>query len=350
MNVVDAPQPQNAASAANAGCNPFLGARPFLAPPLDFQLFGDRRADCQALQALIAANRVVILHGGAGSGKTSLLHAALLPELAASGCKLLELPAGWPDEQLRAWFAQAQPAAFATPCVLVVDPADEIAADGALCLQRCRELLAAAPLLHILFCLRSAAAATLELALQRADVAVVQYALDGLLPAQLELTLSAKMGGASDAAGAAARFIAALRQPADHKLIEPAMLQITGRALWPWLDDTPAGLNQRVDDALAEHCVLSIDAALARHPGLTSARELAAWMTRHLALDAGVQTLVHRGAIESAGLPNARSMRWKTVGCCAPIPAAAVAGLVCSTRGSLCRCSTHLRAWLRPHR
>lgn len=311
MNTADESQPPHAIPATNAGCNPFVGARPFLTPPLDSQLFCDRRSDRETIQALIAANRAVILHGGAGIGKTSLLHAALLPDLAVAGCKLLELPVGWSDEQLLAWFAQVQPAAYAAPCVLVVDPADEIAADGTICLRRCLDLLSAAPLLRILFCVRSAAAATLAHTLQTAGVATGQYGLSALPPALLAPALAATLGRiqsrvtGNGARVAAAQLVDALRLPADDRLVEPALLQISGRALWPRLDDTPAGLNQRVDDVLAEHCMLSIDAALARHPGLTSAHELAAWTTRHLALDAAAQTLVHRGATESAGLSNA---------------------------------------------
>ena len=49
MIVVGAPQPQQAAPAGGNGSNPFIGARPFLAPPLPAQFFGDRRAETATL-------------------------------------------------------------------------------------------------------------------------------------------------------------------------------------------------------------------------------------------------------------------------------------------------------------
>jgi hypothetical protein len=66
MIVANAPQPQQAAPAVTNGGSPFIGARPFLAPPLAAQFFCARRGDVQELCALLHSHRAVILHGGAG--------------------------------------------------------------------------------------------------------------------------------------------------------------------------------------------------------------------------------------------------------------------------------------------
>jgi hypothetical protein len=125
-----------------------------------------------------------------------------------------------------------------------------------------------------------------------------------MLEFALASVLASALGGA-DADGAAARFVAALCEPARDRPVEPALLQIAGRALWPRLNETPDRLTRHIDDALAAHCVSSIDVALARHPGQTSARALATWLTQQLGMGAGAHALVLRGATESTGLPDA---------------------------------------------
>ena len=127
---------------AAGGDNPFVGARPLLAPPLPRQCWVDRRSDAAALQRLLRTHRAVILCGGAGVGKSSLLHAELVPALAATGATVLQPPPGWPDDQLAAWCAQAQSTLPPAPCILVGDPADRLTGDA---LAHCLDLLPAAP-------------------------------------------------------------------------------------------------------------------------------------------------------------------------------------------------------------
>ncbi len=303
MNVVEASQPPLAANPVNAGSNPFIGARPFLTPPLAAHFFCSRRSDVQELCALIHSSRVVILHGGAGVGKSSLLHAALLPDLAATGCQVLELPVNWPDEQRLAWLFQRRQQLAAHDAVLVVDPADGLVADNGI-LAHCLDLLTDTPRLRMLFSLRSMPATHLASLLQGAGWTVAVYALTALPVTALAPGLAATLPPAPGADAAAARFLAALGGGTGDETIEPALLQVAGCALWPNLDDAASVLAPRIDAALAAHCQHTIDTALARHPALVSARELSAWLTQHLALDAAAPTLVHRGPTVSAGLPN----------------------------------------------
>jgi hypothetical protein len=228
----DAQQPQRAASAVTNGGNPFIGARPFLAPPLAAQFFCSRRSDVQELCALIHSSRLVILHGGAGVGKSSLLHAALLPALATTGCQVLELPVTWPDEQRLAWLAQTRQQFAPQDAVLVVDPADALAADTD-CLTHCLALLTDAPRLRILFSLRSTPATHLASVLQGAGWNVAVYGLTPPPVAALAPALAASLGHAPGADAVAARFLAALGGAAGDDTVEPALLQLAGRALWP---------------------------------------------------------------------------------------------------------------------
>jgi len=64
--------------AAPAGLNPFVGPRPF---EPGRRIFG-RDKEIEDLYYLLSAERVVLLHSPSGAGKSSLIHAGLLPRLA----------------------------------------------------------------------------------------------------------------------------------------------------------------------------------------------------------------------------------------------------------------------------
>ena len=65
------------------GSSPYPGERPFDSSDQDF--FFGRDAECAEVKALWLANPVVVLHGSAGCGKTSLLQAGLTPALCGEG-------------------------------------------------------------------------------------------------------------------------------------------------------------------------------------------------------------------------------------------------------------------------
>ena len=272
-----------------AGENPFIGPRPFLAPPLPGQFFCPRADDVAALCSLLATQRAVILTGNAGVGKSSLLRAALTPALLAGGCTVLDVPLNWPDDQLRAWCREMRRLPPA-PRVLLIDPADRLGADAP-ALRDLLDLLPENPHLRLLFSLRPAPAAALEETLRGCGVTAAHHMLGPLPPVAARAALTA-CGCAPDAA---AHLIAALGADGDAGAVEPALLQIAGRALWPDLADA-ATLPARVDAALAAYCRCIIDAALARHPGVANVATLETWLTQFLALSGAAPALVHRDA------------------------------------------------------
>ena len=80
--------------------NPYVGPHPFR--PEQSHLFFGREREASELLALVIANRVVLFFAQSGAGKTSLLNARLLPELAGKQFEVLpvgrvsgEKPAGF---------------------------------------------------------------------------------------------------------------------------------------------------------------------------------------------------------------------------------------------------------------
>lgn len=63
--------------------NPYVGARPFVDP--DRQCFFGRELECRIVSDLVRSRRAVLMYAPAGAGKTSLLQAAVLPDLAGHG-------------------------------------------------------------------------------------------------------------------------------------------------------------------------------------------------------------------------------------------------------------------------
>ena len=70
---------------AGARRNPYVGPRAF---GVGEALFG-RDAETDALTDLLVSGRIVLLHSQSGAGKTSLLHANLIPRLTAEGFEIL---------------------------------------------------------------------------------------------------------------------------------------------------------------------------------------------------------------------------------------------------------------------
>lgn len=77
----DAPRAPPAAPSPNAGPDPYPGPRPFL-PEEDGLFFGRDRERSQ-LRSLVLANSMVLFYAESGAGKTSLIHAGLVPALTA---------------------------------------------------------------------------------------------------------------------------------------------------------------------------------------------------------------------------------------------------------------------------
>lgn len=71
----------------DADACPFPGPRPFTTAERK-QFFG-RAGETRDLVSLVIAHPLAVLHGPTGSGKTSLIHAGLVPELEAAGFEVL---------------------------------------------------------------------------------------------------------------------------------------------------------------------------------------------------------------------------------------------------------------------
>ncbi|MBL9104707.1 MAG: tetratricopeptide repeat protein [Myxococcales bacterium] len=86
--------------------SPFPGPRPFTAA--ERKNFFGRSGELRDLVSLVIAHPLAVLHGPTGSGKTSLIHAGLVPELEAAGFEVLPvarlgglLPPGTDASRLR---------------------------------------------------------------------------------------------------------------------------------------------------------------------------------------------------------------------------------------------------------
>jgi hypothetical protein len=66
-------------SPQTAARNPYPGPRPFLT--VEKQCFFGREREAQRLRSLVLANSIVLLYAQSGAGKTSLIHAGLIPDL-----------------------------------------------------------------------------------------------------------------------------------------------------------------------------------------------------------------------------------------------------------------------------
>ncbi|MDJ0840658.1 MAG: hypothetical protein QNK37_29375 [Acidobacteriota bacterium] len=82
--------------------NPYMGPRPILES--DGRYFSGRDSEADKLLSLVISERLVVLHGPRGCGKTSLVHARLVPDLRENGFAVL--PVGYidgplPNEQMR---------------------------------------------------------------------------------------------------------------------------------------------------------------------------------------------------------------------------------------------------------
>ncbi|MBK9754313.1 MAG: hypothetical protein IPO88_12545 [Nannocystis sp.] len=337
--------------------NPYVGPRAFAAGE---RLFG-RDRELADLVDLVIAERIVLLHAPSGAGKSSLLHAGLIPRLRAEGlvprpvarvglpppltCAdrftlsvLLGLEEDVPKDRQTPLATLAQ-----LRLVDYLDRRREGDEPEVLILDQFEELLTIDPGGRAA---KLAFMRELGVALRRADrYAVLALredwlaALDpyrGAIPTRLRTSyrldllgpaaaLAAIQGpaaarGVRFAESAASKLIDDLRQirvetpdggvrVEPGPSVEPVQLQVTCRTLWSRLSPgtaeiLPADLAAigDVDHALAGFCD-DVLVAVARACD-TPERLLRAWLARHLVTDRGLRTQVLRGAGTSEGLDN----------------------------------------------
>jgi tetratricopeptide (TPR) repeat protein len=335
---------------------PYPGPRPFANSERD-RFFG-RTAEAVFLADLWRENRLVMVYGQAGSGKTSLLSAGVLPLVTGGTADVTPLGrfsygAAFPDAALpehnplalallRSWspgedatrlvglsvrdYVAERAERHDGPILAVIDQAEELLADSGprryfrrILLDELAMALAESPRLHLLLSIREHAVAGFSQELSPAP----QFRLEPLSPDEaVEAVVRPIVGaGKSFAPGAAealirdlltSRIVASDGQVRSLELdeIEPALLQAACAGLWeslpPDLEVITTSHIRRHGDAdvtLAAHCGEAL-ATVADDHDLSSAR-LRSWLTRTFITEHGGRRTAYMGLVNTAGMPNA---------------------------------------------
>jgi tetratricopeptide (TPR) repeat protein len=334
---------------------PYPGTRPFQAA--DRGRFFGRTAEAGALAELWQTNRLTIVHGYAGSGKTSLLRAGVLPSVQDRATDVLPIgslsigstfpQAALPEHNpytlalLRSWspgesasrivgltvrdFMSRRAERHGGAILAAIDQADELLADlgprrthRRRFLGELREALRDVPGLHLLLSIR-------EDALEELADALGGGARYRVTPLSPDRALDAVTGpvdgtGRSFAAGAADELVADLltsrivaadggERSVGYDHVEPALLQAVCVRLWESLPADADLITERhvrrygdADTALATHCGRVI-ATVADDHDLPVAR-LRSWLTRTFVTDLGTRGTAYEGPADTAGMPN----------------------------------------------
>lgn len=334
---------------------PYPGPRPF--SQAERHRFFGRGPDTSALADRWRSNRLTVGVGQAGNGKTSLLHAGVLPLVADGGSDVLPpgrvsygsaFPsAALPEHNpytlalLRSWspgetatrlaglsvrdFLRRRAEWHQGTILVAIDQVEELLAESVLRRMAARQFLGElagamrdVPRLHLLLLARDDAFDLVCDGLGdegRYDIPALTR--QGAIEAVRE---PASRAGRSFADGAAEQMIAALqdRQGArgvTHRYapddqIRPTLLQVVCARLW---DSLPPGLDvitvrevRRYGDAgmaLAAHCG-SVISAVADDHEMPVAR-LRSWLLSSFVTEHGTRGIVHEGRDATAGMPNA---------------------------------------------
>lgn len=326
--------------------NPYVGPRAFATGE---PLYG-RDGERAALLDLLIAERVVVLHSPSGAGKSSLLHAGLIPDLIAEGFTV------WPVIRVGMELPTEAPAgtnrylASALRCLdesgQVQDLAAALAGEGSevLIFDQFEEVLTLdvndraakhaffamlgtvlrSPRRWAVFAMREEFVASLTPYVRVVPTrmkATFQLDLLGPAAAMLAAQQPARAAGVEFTDAAARRLIDDLRQVkvqgADGAMsvelgpfVEPVQLQVACRNLWARLPDGDASIEPDdiaaigdVDQALTGY----YEAQVAAVAGGDAAAERAirGWFERALITEHGLRGQVLQTAGASAGLANA---------------------------------------------
>lgn len=335
---------------------PYPGPRPF--QKADCNRFFGRAADARNLAGLWQENRLTVALGSAASGKTSLLHAGVLPLMlgrhldvlapgqitSGSTAHFAALPKHNPYTLalLRSWspgetitrlvglsvhdFIRRRAERHDAKIMVAIDQAEELIIDpGPRWTYRqpfLNELAAALqnePRMHLLLLVREHETSNLPDELG-------SHARVRLSPLDSDAALEAITGpitgtGRSYEPGAAEKLISDLRgrriDPAtggerhaveDH--VQPVLLQIACARLWESLPPDTTAITARdidrygnVDEALASHCGQVI-ATVANYHELPVA-QLRAWLIDKFVTEHGTRGTQYEGVTDTAGMPNA---------------------------------------------
>jgi tetratricopeptide (TPR) repeat protein len=346
---------------------PYVGVRPFRAEDGD-RFFG-RSTEARDLVALWRANRLTVLYGASGVGKTSLLMAGVIPLLDpgsadvlppgrvshGSAFPLAALPehhnpytfallTSWsPDEPATSLSGLAVPDFLrrrgkrtdrygrALPVFAAIDQAEELFVDSAHqdrhrkpFIDELVEALDEHPDLHLLLSIRESS--RIDLSPYEHDLGHTSQAWFRLLPLAPEAALEAARGplegtDRSFAPGAAEGLVNDLRtseivsatgqrSSVIAEDVEPALLQIVCSQLWEALPDDINVITSHQLRTLAD-----VDRTLAHFCGRTltaiaddrglHVTELRSWLQRTFITELGRRSTVDEGLKRTAGMPNA---------------------------------------------
>ncbi len=345
---------------------PYVGFRPFQAEDGD-RFFG-RSTESRDLAALWRANRLTVLYGTSGVGKTSLLMAGVIPLLDPGSAEVLPpgrvshgsaFPlAALPEHNpytfalLTSW-APGEPATSLSglavpdflrrrgkrtdrygrplPVFAAIDQAEELFADSAHqnrhrkpFIDELIETLDDHPGLHLLLSIRESS--RIDLSPYEQDLGHASPAWFRLLPLTPEATFEAVKGplagtDRSFAPGTAEGLVddlrtseivsaAGQRTSAIAEDVEPTLLQIVCSHLWEALPD-----DINVITSYHLHTHADVDRTLADFCGraLTeiaddrglNVTELRSWLQRTFITELGWRSTVDEGLTRTAGMPNA---------------------------------------------
>jgi tetratricopeptide (TPR) repeat protein len=345
---------------------PYVGVRPFRAE--DGDRFHGRETEARDLAALWRANRLTVLYGASGVGKTSLLMAGVIPLLDPGSAEILPpgrvshgsafplaalpehnpytvaLLTSWsPDEPMTSLSGLAVPDflrrrskrtdryGHPLPVFATIDQAEELFVDSAHqnrhrrpFIEEIVEALDEHPDLHLLLSIRESS--RIDLSPYEHDLGHASQAWFRLLPLTPETALEAVRGplegtDRSFAPGAAERLVDDLRTSdivsavgqrsnVIAEDIEPALLQIVCSRLW---DALPDDINVITSHQLRTHA--DVGRTLAEFCGraLTAiaddhglhVTELRSWLQRTFITELGRRSTVDEGLTRTAGMPNA---------------------------------------------
>jgi tetratricopeptide (TPR) repeat protein len=338
---------------------PYLGTRPFLLA--DHDRFFGRGTDSKTLLELWQDNRITLLTGPAGSGKTSLLNAGIFPLLKQDRTNVL--PAGrisygsafpsaaLPEHNpftlalLRSWspgeavtqlvdltvrdFIRAERVRLGRdggPLLAAIDQVDDLLADPGprrAHRQRFLEELADAvrnePGLHLLLLAREETIALISEVLG----AVAVYNLAPLTRRDAIEAVTCPVAGTrrSYAEGAAEKIVTDLQSRRVDRLngaeqvvvddgVEPSLLQVVCEQLWRSLPRDADQITVRdvrlfgdTDKALATYCGDVIAAVADDHD--LRVQKLRTWLLDTFVTELGTQGTAYEGLATTAAMPNA---------------------------------------------
>ncbi|GAA2596274.1 hypothetical protein SMC26_00945 [Actinomadura fulvescens] len=340
--------------------SPYVGLRAFAAE--DRGLFFGRARETRDVAALWQANRLTVLYGASGVGKTSLLQAGVIPRVSTRNADIWPVgrvaprPAGTTGNPfvaalLASWSPEEEPAAGSLrdfvrgrpervdrygdplPTLISIDQAEELFSDFPRLTEERDEFLTE---LAELLGERSGTGLRLLLSLREDYLAAVlpyenmlaqgARARFQLRPFESAAALEAARRPLEGthrrfAAGAAETLVEDLRTirltAADGTrstvlvdTVEPVQLQVVCAALWASLPSSVSKITSihvrehaDVDRFLARFCGRALSAVAAEHD--LPASRIRAWLRHTFITELGTRGTAYEGLTQTAGMPNA---------------------------------------------